>query len=189
MDGAGNMINWDMVHHDVQIIGGLYCTKERLLRWPPVKEDPVATFPSFLNALSKRGVHIVTVNNYLALPATVSGWLPCFSFTASGRLYRQTGPNTKPVAMPIRLTLRTVPTMNLASTTCAITWRETDELVQRGHHYAMVDEVDSVLIDEGPYAPDYLRPDPRGDAHEFYDLKPGSLKWWKPRKNWQPIPE
>jgi preprotein translocase subunit SecA len=64
---AGNMITWDMVHYDVQIIGGIVLHEGKISEMATGEgKTLVATFPAFLNALAKRGVHIVTVNNYLA---------------------------------------------------------------------------------------------------------------------------
>ena len=63
---GGNEIHWNMVHYDVQLFGGVVLHKVKLLKWLPVKENIVATLPVFLNALTGNGVHVVTVNDYLA---------------------------------------------------------------------------------------------------------------------------
>jgi preprotein translocase subunit SecA len=171
---AGNLITWDMVHYDVQIIGGIALHEGKVAEMATGEgKTLVATFPAFLNALSRRGVHIVTVNDYLA--KRDSEWMaPIFQFhglavdcidkhepnsIARRDAYRADicyGTNNEFGFDYLR--------DNMA--------RETEELVQRGHHYAMVDEVDSVLIDEARTPLIISGPVPRGDEHEFYDLKP-----------------
>ena len=175
---AGNMIKWDMVHYDVQIIGGIVLHEGKIAEMATGEgKTLVATFPAFLNALSKRGVHIVTVNNYLA--TRDSEWMgPLFQFhgltidcidkhepnsAARKNAYRADiiyGTNNEFGFDYLR--------DNMA--------RDPEELVQRGHHYAMVDEVDSVLVDEARTPLIISGPIPRGDEHEFYDLKPRIFK-------------
>jgi preprotein translocase subunit SecA len=171
---AGNMITWDMVHYDVQIIGGIALHEGKVAEMATGEgKTLVATFPAFLNALAKRGVHIVTVNDYLA--RRDSEWMgPIFQFhglqvdcidkhepnsIARREAYQSDicyGTNNEFGFDYLR--------DNMA--------RDPEELVQRGHHYAMVDEVDSVLIDEARTPLIISGPIPRGDEHEFYDLKP-----------------
>ncbi len=175
---AGNLITWDMVHYEVQIIGGIVLHQGKVSEMATGEgKTLVATFPTFLNALAKRGVHLVTVNDYLA--KRDSEWMaPLFQFhgltvdcidkhepnsTARRNAYRADityGTNNEFGFDYLR--------DNMA--------RETEELVQRGHHYAMVDEVDSVLIDEARTPLIISGPVPRGDQHEFYDLKPRIFK-------------
>lgn len=171
---AGNEITWDMVHYDVQLIGGIVLHEGKIAEMATGEgKTLVATLPAFLNALAKRGVHIVTVNNYLA--RRDSEWMgPIFQFhglsvdcidmhepnsTARREAYRADicyGTNNEFGFDYLR--------DNMA--------RDPEELVQRGHHYAMVDEVDSVLIDEARTPLIISGPVPKGDQHEFYDLKP-----------------
>lgn len=171
---AGNLTTWDMVHYEVQIIGGIALHEGKVAEMATGEgKTLVATFPAFLNALAKRGVHIVTVNDYLA--KRDSEWMgPIFQFhglsvdcidkhepnsTARRNAYQADicyGTNNEFGFDYLR--------DNMA--------REPEELVQRGHHYAMVDEVDSVLIDEARTPLIISGPVPRGDEHEFYDLKP-----------------
>jgi preprotein translocase subunit SecA len=163
-----------MVHYDVQIIGGIVLHEGKIAEMATGEgKTLVATFPAFLNALARRGVHIVTVNNYLA--KRDSEWMaPLFQFhgmrvdcidkhepnsTERRNAYRADityGTNNESGFDYLR--------DNMA--------RDPEELVQRGHHYAMVDEVDSVLIDEARTPLIISGPIPRGDEHEFYDLKP-----------------
>ncbi|HMV08053.1 MAG TPA: preprotein translocase subunit SecA [Cyclobacteriaceae bacterium] len=175
---AGNMIKWDMVHYDVQIIGGIVLHQGKISEMATGEgKTLVATFPAFLNALAKRGVHVVTVNNYLALRD--SEWMgPIFQFhglqvdcidkhepnsTARRKAYLADityGTNNEFGFDYLR--------DNMA--------KEPADLVQRGHHYAMVDEVDSVLIDEARTPLIISGPVPKGDQHEFADLKPRIYK-------------
>jgi preprotein translocase subunit SecA len=171
---AGNMITWDMMHYEVQIIGGIALHQGNVAEMATGEgKTLVATFPAFLNALAKRGVHIVTVNDYLA--RRDSEWMgPLFQFHG---LHVDCIDKHEPNSVERRNAYRADITYgtnnefgfdylrdNMA--------RDPEELVQRGHHYAMVDEVDSVLIDEARTPLIISGPVPRGDEHEFYDLKP-----------------
>lgn len=175
---AGNMIRWDMVHYDVQIIGGIVLHEGKIAEMATGEgKTLVATLPAFLNALARRGVHIVTVNDYLA--KRDSEWM--------GTLFMFHGitvdcidkyePNSEARRKAYRADI-TYGTNNefgfdyLRDNMA----RDPRELVQRGHHYAMVDEVDSVLIDEARTPLIISGPIPRGDEHEFYDLKPRIFK-------------
>ena len=171
---AGNMITWDMVHYEVQIIGGIALHEGKISEMATGEgKTLVATFPAFLNALAKRGVHVVTVNDYLA--RRDSEWMgPLFQFHG---LHVDCIDKHEPNSIARRNAYQADITYgtnnefgfdylrdNMA--------REPEELVQRGHHFAMVDEVDSVLIDEARTPLIISGPVPRGDEHEFYDLKP-----------------
>jgi preprotein translocase subunit SecA len=175
---AGNMITWDMVHYDVQIIGGIVLHEGKVAEMATGEgKTLVATLPAFLNALAKRGVHIVTVNNYLA--TRDSEWMaPIFQFHGiSIDCIDKHEPNSNARRNAYRADI-TYGTNNefgfdyLRDNMA----RDPEELVQRTHHYAMVDEVDSVLIDEARTPLIISGPVPRGDEHEFYDLKPRIYK-------------
>ena len=171
---AGNMITWDMVHYDVQIIGGIALHEGKVAEMATGEgKTLVATFPAFLNALAKRGVHIVTVNDYLA--RRDSEWMgPIFQFHGlSVDCIDKHEPNSPERRNAYRadITYGTNNEFGFDYLRDNMS-RETEELVQRGHHYAMVDEVDSVLIDEARTPLIISGPVPRGDEHEFYDLKP-----------------
>lgn len=175
---AGNMITWDMVHYDVQIIGGIVLHEGKIAEMSTGEgKTLVATFPAFLNALAKRGVHIVTVNNYLA--ARDSEWMgPIFQFHGlSIDCIDKHEPNSiaRRNAYKADITYGTNNEFGFDYLRDNMA-REPQELVQRGHHYAMVDEVDSVLIDEARTPLIISGPVPRGDQHEFYDLKPRIFK-------------
>ena len=108
-----------------------------------------AVLPAYLNALSGKGVHVVTVNDYLAKrDAEWMGRVHRFLGLEVGAILSEMTPDAAPRA-PTRRTSPTARTTSSASTTCATTWPGSlDEMVQRGHNFAIVDEVDSILIDE-----------------------------------------
>ncbi|HEU5290194.1 MAG TPA: preprotein translocase subunit SecA [Cyclobacteriaceae bacterium] len=175
---AGNMITWDMVHYDVQVIGGIVLHQGKISEMATGEgKTLVATFPAFLNALAKRGVHIVTVNNYLA--TRDSEWMgPIFQFHGiSVDCIDKHEPNSvaRRNAYKADIAYGTNNEFGFDYLRDNMA-REPEELVQRGHHYAMVDEVDSVLIDEARTPLIISGPVPRGDQHEFYDLKPRIFK-------------
>src|SRR5690606_2038348 len=137
----------------------------------------VATLPAFLNALARRSVHIVTVNNYLA--TRDSEWMaPIFMFHGlSVDCIDKYEPNSQArrEAYQADITYGTNNEFGFDYLRDNMA-RDPHELVQRKHHYAMVDEVDSVLIDEARTPLIISGPIPRGDEHEFYDLKPRIFK-------------
>jgi preprotein translocase subunit SecA len=147
---AGNLIKWDMEHYDVQIIGGASLHKGNISEMATGEgKTLVATFPAFLNALAGRGVHIVTVNDYLA--RRDSEWMgPIFEFngvTCDCIDLHQANSVARKNAYNSGITYGTNNEFgfdylrdNMVS--------DPDEKVQRVPHYAMVDEVDSVLIDD-----------------------------------------
>ena len=171
---AGNMITWDMVHYDVQIIGGIALHEGKVAEMATGEgKTLVATFPAFLNALSRRGVHIVTVNDYLA--KRDSEWMaPIFQFHGiSVDCIDKHEPNSIARRDAYRADICYGTNNEFGFDYLRDNMaRDPEELVQRGHHYAMVDEVDSVLIDEARTPLIISGPVPRGDEHEFYDLKP-----------------
>jgi preprotein translocase subunit SecA len=175
---AGNLITWDMVHYDVQIIGGIVLHQGKVAEMATGEgKTLVATLPTFLNALAERGVHIVTVNDYLA--KRDSEWMaPLFQFHGlTVDCIDKHEPNSlaRKNAYRADITYGTNNEFGFDYLRDNMA-RETDELVQRGHHYAMVDEVDSVLIDEARTPLIISGPVPKGDQHEFYDLKPRIFK-------------
>jgi preprotein translocase subunit SecA len=163
-----------MVHYDVQIIGGIALHEGKVAEMATGEgKTLVATFPAFLNALAKRGVHIVTVNDYLA--RRDSEWMgPIFQFHGiSVDCIDKHEPNSiaRRDAYKSDICYGTNNEFGFDYLRDNMA-RDPEELVQRGHHYAMVDEVDSVLIDEARTPLIISGPVPRGDEHEFYDLKP-----------------
>jgi len=173
-EAAGNQITWNMVHYDVQLIGGIVLHKGRISEMATGEgKTLVSTLPSYLNALAGRGVHIVTVNDYLA--RRDAEWnAPLFEFHGL-RVdcidYHQPNSAQRRNAYLADITYGTNNEFgfdylrdNMASSI--------DELVQRKHHYAMVDEVDSVLIDDARTPLIISGPVPRGEDQQFYALKP-----------------
>ncbi len=175
---AGNMITWDMIHYEVQIIGGIVLHEGKIAEMATGEgKTLVATFPAFLNALAKRGVHLVTVNNYLSVRD--SEWMaPIFQFHGlTVDCIDKYEPNSlaRINAYKADITYGTNNEFGFDYLRDNMT-REPQELVQRTHHFAMVDEVDSVLIDEARTPLIISGPVPRGNEHEFYDLKPRIFK-------------
>lgn len=171
---AGNEIVWDMVHYDVQIIGGwaLHTGKVSEMATGEGK-TLVATLPVFLNALAGRGVHLVTVNDYLA--RRDSEWMgPLFEFHGlSVDCIDRHQPNSPARRAAYRADI-TYGTNNEFGFDYLRDNMATDAemLVQRKHHFAIVDEVDSVLIDEARTPLIISGPTAKGDVQEFDNLKP-----------------
>lgn len=171
---AGTEMVWDMVHYDVQLIGGVILHKGTIAEMATGEgKTLVSTLPSFLNALANRGVHLVTVNNYLA--TRDSEWMaPIFEFHGlSVDCIDKHEPNSdaRRKAYKADITYGTNNEFGFDYLRDNMS-REVDELVQRKPHFAMVDEVDSVLIDEARTPLIISGPIPKGDEHEFYELKP-----------------
>ena len=171
---AGNEVTWDMMHYDVQLIGGIVLHKGKIAEMATGEgKTLVATLPAFLNALSKRGVHIVTVNDYLA--KRDAEWMaPIFQFHGiSVDCIDNYKPNSEErrKAYQCDIVYGTNNEFGFDYLRDNMT-RETKELVQGKHHFAMIDEVDSVLIDEARTPLIISGPVPKGDVHEFDSLKP-----------------
>ena len=147
---AGNLLKWNMVHYDVQIIGGAALHKGNIAEMATGEgKTLVATFPAFLNALAGRGVHVVTVNDYLA--RRDSEWMgPIFEFNGITcdciDKHRANSPQRKK-AYNSDITYGTNNEFGFDYLRDNMV-NDPEELVQRRHHYAMVDEVDSVLVDD-----------------------------------------
>ncbi|GAA4417753.1 preprotein translocase subunit SecA [Nibrella viscosa] len=173
-DAAGTLIKWDMVHYDVQIIGGVVLHQGKISEMATGEgKTLVATFPAFLNALAGRGVHIVTVNDYLA--KRDSEWMaPLFEFHGM-RVdcidKHQPNSEARKNAYLADITYGTNNEFGFDYLRDNMA-RSPEELVQRKHHYAMVDEVDSVLIDDARTPLIISGPVPRGDEQDFIELKP-----------------
>ncbi|GAB3708036.1 preprotein translocase subunit SecA [Spirosoma flavus] len=173
-DAAGSPIKWDMVHYDVQIIGGVVLHQGKIAEMATGEgKTLVATFPAFLNGLAGQGVHIVTVNDYLA--KRDSEWMgPLFEFHGM-RVdcidKHQPNSEQRKQAYLADITYGTNNEFGFDYLRDNMA-RETGELVQRKHHYAMVDEVDSVLIDDARTPLIISGPVPRGDEQDYIELKP-----------------
>jgi preprotein translocase subunit SecA len=173
-DVMGQPIKWEMVHYDVQLIGGVVLHQGKIAEMATGEgKTLVATLPAFLNALAGLGVHIVTVNDYLA--KRDAEWnAPLFEFHGmSVDCIDRHEPNTlaRRNAYKADLTYGTNNEFGFDYLRDNMS-RTTEELVQRKHHFAMVDEVDSVLIDDARTPLIISGPVPRGDEQEFMELKP-----------------
>ena len=171
---AGNLITWDMVHYDVQLIGGIVLHQGKIAEMATGEgKTLVATLPSFLNALARRGVHIVTVNDYLA--KRDAEWMaPIMEFhglrvDCIDKYKPHSDARNEAYKADITYGTNNEFGFDYLRDNMA---RSPEEQVQPKHHYAMVDEVDSVLIDDARTPLIISGPVPKGDEHEFYDLKP-----------------
>ncbi|MDH3711084.1 MAG: preprotein translocase subunit SecA, partial [Cyclobacteriaceae bacterium] len=171
---GGNEITWDMLHYDVQLVGGIVLHQGKIAEMATGEgKTLVATLPAFLNALADRGVHIVTVNNYLA--KRDSEWMaPIVQFHGMQVACidnHQPNSEARRKAYQAHITYGTNNEFGFDYLRDNMS-RDPKELVQRKHHFAMVDEVDSVLVDDARTPLIISGPIPKGDEHEFYDLKP-----------------
>ena len=173
-DAAGKNIVWDMVHYDVQLIGGVAMHQGKIAEMQTGEgKTLVATLPVYLNALTGRGVHLVTVNDYLA--KRDSAWMsPIFEFhglSVDCIDYHKPNSAERKKAYNSDITYGTNNEFgfdylrdNMANSP--------DDLVQRKHNFAIVDEVDSVLIDDARTPLIISGAIPKGNKHEFNELKP-----------------
>ena len=171
---AGNLVTWNMVHYDVQLIGGTVLHQGKIAEMSTGEgKTLVSTLPAYLNALPGEGVHIVTVNDYLA--RRDSEW--------NGTLFEWLGLSVDCIDKhdPHSEARR-------KAYQCDITYgtnnefgfdylrdnmvHNPEEMVQRRHHFAMVDEVDSVLIDDARTPLIISGPVPKGDDQQYHILKP-----------------
>ena len=147
---GGNEVTWDMVHYDVQLIGGAVLHQGKIAEMATGEgKTLVATLPVFLNALSGRGVHMVTVNDYLA--KRDSEWMgPLYMFHGlSVDCIDKHQPNSPSVGRLIWPILLSVRTTNSVSIICVIIWLSIRRIwYSVSNNFAIVDEVDSVLIDD-----------------------------------------
>ena len=173
-EAAGVPIEWNMIHYDVQLIGGVVLHQGKISEMATGEgKTLVATLPAYLNALSGRGVHIVTVNDYLA--KRDAEWnAPIFEFhklKVDCIDKYESNSQDRINAYNADITYGTNNEFGFDYLRDNMV-REKSELVQRKHNFAMVDEVDSVLIDEARTPLIISGPVPRGDDHEFFELKP-----------------
>jgi preprotein translocase subunit SecA len=173
-EAAGSLVTWNMLHYDVQLIGGVVLHEGKIAEMATGEgKTLVSTLPAYLNALAGEGVHIVTVNDYLARRdqewnGTLFEWLglrvDCIDKHEPNSPERRQayladivyGTNNEFGFDYLRDNMVHHP----------------DEMVQRKHHYAMVDEVDSVLVDDARTPLIISGPIPKGDEQQFHALKP-----------------
>ncbi len=171
---GGNMITWDMVHYDVQLIGGIVLHQGKISEMATGEgKTLVATLPMYLNALPGKGVHIVTVNDYLA--KRDSEWMGVL-FEFHGLKVdcidkHEPNSDARRNAYLADITYGTNNEFGFDYLRDNMA-RSPEELVQRKHNYTIVDEVDSVLIDDARTPLIISGPTPKGDKQEFKDLKP-----------------
>src|SRR5665647_571804 len=170
---GGNEITWDMVHYDVQLIGGVALHKGKIAEMGTGEgKTVVATLPVFLNALAGRGVHIVTVNDYLS--KRDSEWMgPIYEFhglTVDCIDKHQPNSQDRRKAYNADITFGTNNEFGFdyLRDNMAI---NPEDLVQRKHHYAIVDEVDSVLIDDARTPLIISGPTAKSDTLQFDEYK------------------
>jgi len=173
-NAAGAEVEWDMIHYDVQLIGGITLHQGKIAEMATGEgKTLVATLPVYLNALAGRGVHLVTVNNYLA--KRDAEWMgPLFEFhglTIDCIDNHQPNSPERRKAYQADITYGTNNEFGFDYLRDNMS-RTPEELVQRKHHYAIIDEVDSVLIDDARTPLIISGPTPKGDKHEFAELKP-----------------
>jgi len=171
---GGTQITWNMVHYDVQLIGGIVLHQGKIAEMATGEgKTLVSTLPAYLNALAGEGMHIVTVNDYLARRdqewnGTIFEWLglrvDCID---------KHQPNTEErrKAYLADITYGTNNEFGFDYLRDNMV-HSPEEMVQRKHHYAMVDEVDSVLIDDARTPLIISGPVPKGDDQEYHTLKP-----------------
>ena len=182
---GGNDLKWEMIHYDVQLFGGVVLHKGKIAEMATGEgKTLVATLPVFLNALARKGVHVVTVNDYLA--RRDSEWMgPMYEFHGlSVDCIDKHQPNSEArrKAYLADITFGTNNEYgfdylrdNMASSP--------KDLVQRKHHYAIVDEVDSVLIDDARTPLIISGPVPKGDDQMFENYRPAIEHLYSIQKN------
>lgn len=182
---GGNETTWDMVHYDVQLVGGVALHKGKIAEMATGEgKTLVATLPVFLNALTKRGVHVVTVNDYLA--KRDAEWMgPLYEFHGlSVDCIDKHQPNSderrKAYQCDITFGTNNEFGFDYLRDNMAIS---PEDLVQRRHNYSIVDEVDSVLIDDARTPLIISGPVPRGDNQLFDELKPKVQTLYQHQRN------
>ncbi len=171
---GGNLIKWEMCHYDVQLIGGVVLHKGKIAEMATGEgKTLVATLPVFLNALTGEGVHVVTVNDYLA--KRDSEWMgPLYMFhglTVDCIDRHQPNSDDRRRAYEADITFGTNNEFGFDYLRDNMATSPLD-LVQRKHNFAIVDEVDSVLIDDARTPLIISGPVPKGDDQQFEEMRP-----------------
>ena len=172
-DAAGTKIKWDMIHYDVQLIGGIVLHQGKISEMQTGEGKTLsATLPIYLNALTGLGVHLVTVNDYLA--KRDAQWMgPLFQFHGMSIDCidnHQPNSDARREAYLADITYGTNNEFGFDYLRDNMAKRPQD-LVQRKLHYTIVDEVDSVLIDDARTPLIISGPTPQGDKHEYNEYK------------------
>ncbi|MEI7812694.1 MAG: preprotein translocase subunit SecA [Ignavibacteria bacterium] len=178
-DAAGYKVTWDMIPYDVQLIGGIVLHQGKIAEMATGEgKTLVATLPMYLNALTGRGVHLVTVNDYLA--KRDSEWMgEIFKFhgLTVGCIINTMSPEQRKVMYSADITYGTNNEFGFDYLRDNMTI-DKDGLVQRGHNFAIVDEVDSALIDEARTPLIISGPVGSGE-HKFDEMKPDIEKLFR----------
>jgi preprotein translocase subunit SecA len=182
---GGNEITWNMVHYDVQLIGGIVLHQGNIAEMATGEgKTLVATLPVFLNALTRRGVHIVTVNDYLS--KRDAEWMgPLYEFhglTVDCIDKHQPNSEARRKAYNADITFGTNNEFGFDYLRDNMSINPED-LVQRKHHYAIVDEVDSVLVDDARTPLIISGPVPKGDNQQFEEMKSYVEKVYKAQRD------
>jgi len=183
-EAGGTLIKWEMIHYDVQLIGGAVLHQGKIAEMATGEgKTLVATLPVYLNALSGKGVHVVTVNDYLA--KRDAEWMSViFEFhglTVDCIDNHQPNSDDRRKAYLADITYGTNNEFGFDYLRDNMT-SNPDELVQREPNYAIVDEVDSVLIDDARTPLIISGPTPKGDSQEFDNLKPNVERLYQTQK-------
>ena len=171
---AGGLVTWNMVHYDVQLIGGAVLHEGKISEMATGEgKTLVSTLPAYLNALAGEGVHIVTVNDYLARRdqewnGTIFEWL---GITVDCIDKHQPNSDDRRKAYLADITYGTNNEFGFDYLRDNMV-HSPEEMVQRKHHFAMVDETDSVLIDDARTPLIISGPIPKGDDQQYHILKP-----------------
>ncbi|WP_298488262.1 preprotein translocase subunit SecA [uncultured Maribacter sp.] len=173
-NAAGKEVTWDMIHYDVQLIGGIALHQGKIAEMQTGEgKTLVATLPLYLNALTGNGAHLVTVNDYLA--KRDSAWMaPIFQFhglSVDCIDYHKPNSEGRRAAYNADITYGTNNEFGFDYLRDNMAHAPKD-LVQRPHNFSIVDEVDSVLVDDARTPLIISGPVPEGDRHEFNELKP-----------------
>ena len=181
---GGGEVTWNMVHYDVQLIGGAVLHSGKIAEMATGEgKTLVSTLPAYLNALVGEGVHIVTVNDYLARRdsewnGTIFEWL---GLTVDCIDKHQPNSEDRRQAYHADITYGTNNEFGFDYLRDNMV-HSPDEMVQRKHHFAMVDEVDSVLIDDARTPLIISGPVPRGDDQQYHILKPRVLQLFEAQR-------
>ncbi|MDP4173345.1 MAG: preprotein translocase subunit SecA [Bacteroidota bacterium] len=182
-EAAGNKITWDMIPYDVQLIGGIVLHQGKIAEMATGEgKTLVATLPIYLNALTGRGVHLVTVNDYLAKrDSEWMGEIYKFHGLTIGCIINTMNPDQRKVEYEKDITYGTNNEFGFDYLRDNMTI-DKEGLVQRGHNYAIVDEVDSVLIDEAR-TPLIISGPVGSSEHKFDEMKPNVEKLFRLQTN------
>jgi preprotein translocase subunit SecA len=181
---GGSIVTWNMLHYDVQLIGGAVLHSGKIAEMATGEgKTLVSTLPAYLNALAGEGVHIVTVNDYLARRdsewnGTIFEWL---GLTVDCIDKHQPNTEERRKAYLADITYGTNNEFGFDYLRDNMV-HNPDEMVQRKHHFAMVDEVDSVLIDDARTPLIISGPVPKGDDQQYHILKPRVLQLFEAQR-------